>query len=326
MSSIVSRKHLYVESSHRNSGSINDFIIDLNDSWTYVPPGQKLLIGVTDATIPYYFHNVGADTIKFTFYYYTGSAYSSTLFTADAGNYTAFQVASTIETFIKTVDANATVVYDTIRNQYVFNSTTSSTAANNNKIMCFSQSVADFLGFADTSLFLFGKNNELRTTKPISVLTTTDLYIRTNISTLNIHDNQISDILVKIPIDVPPFSNICYNNHATDNRITFNQGKLNFLQVKITDSSNVAITMDLDWSLTFTLEYHKLEEASPIPRGLARMSQLLEMLITQGEIGRRKQKTAKKKSLAKDINGTRTVQKRGAQAIKDRPQDSKSAR
>ena len=326
MSTIVSRNHLYVESSHRDHGSINDFIIDLNDNWTYVPPGQKLLIGVTDATIPYYFDNVGADTIKFTFYFYTGSAYSSTLFTADAGNYTAFQVASTIETFIKTVDAGASVVYDTIRNQYVFNSTTSSTAANNNKIMCFSQSVADFLGFADTSLFLFGKNTELRTTKPISVLTTTDLYIRTNISTDNVHDNQLSDILVKIPIDVPPFSNICYNNHSTDNRIVFNQNKLNFLQVRITDSNNVPITMDLDWSLTFTLEYHKNDDMGVIPRGVSRIQQLIEMLITQGEIGRRKQKTAKKKSLAKDINGTRSVQKDGSKAGTGQPKDRKDTR
>jgi len=320
-SNVVTRRHLYVESAHRSSGSINDFTMNLNDAWTQVPIGQRLSIGITDATIPYFFDNVAADTIKFTFYFYTGGAYTSALFTFDSGNYTAFQVANTIETFMKTMDSGVTVVYDTIRNQYAYNSTTASTETNDNKIQPFNTATASFLGFADSSIRLFGKDNELRSTEPVSVLTTTDLYIRTNISTTNVHDDQLSDILVKIPIDVPPFSNICYNNHYTENRIVFNQGKLNALNVRITDNNNVVIPMELDWSLTFTLEFEEIPHASQIQTQLARIEKLLEMQITQGEISRRKGKRTQKKSLAKDINGTRSIQKSRAKASKGQPKD-----
>tara|TARA_R100000697_G_scaffold117641_1_gene139423 strand:- start:2133 stop:2993 length:861 start_codon:yes stop_codon:yes gene_type:complete len=278
---LIRRNHIFIDTSHRNSGSINDFRIILNPFWTQVNQNQQLKIALTDATIPYNFNNINSTNKTVII--------GGTTYNLEEGNYSTFDLANSLQTFISIEDSNASITYSAITNKFTIRTTTVGTTT-----FVFSTSFKVF-GFADGSTtYNLSSVSNVVSTGLANVLLYNDLYIRTNLNTNNILDNQISTILCKVPIDVAPFSNIVYSNHSVDNQITFNQKSINFLHVRLTDIDDNLIPMVDNYSFILTIE---LFEEIDIQDPLEEVVKLLQDLILQRDIIEKKKKVRKNKLL-----------------------------
>tara|TARA_E500000305_G_scaffold39550_2_gene30268 strand:+ start:827 stop:1687 length:861 start_codon:yes stop_codon:yes gene_type:complete len=278
---LIRRNHIFIDSSHRESGDINDFRITLNPFWTQVNQNQQLKIALTDATIPYNFNNINANNKTVVI--------GGTTYNLEEGNYSTFDLANSLQTFITIEDSNASITYSAITNKFTIRTTTVGTTS-----FLFSTSFKVF-GFADGSTtYNLSSASNVVSTGLANVLLYNDLYIRTNLNTNNILDNQLSTILCKIPIDTSPFSNIIYNNHSIDNQITFNQKAINSLHVRLSDIDDTLISMVDDWSFILTIElFQEIDIQDPLDE----VVKLLQDIILQGDINYKKRKVRKNKQL-----------------------------
>lgn len=93
---------------------------------------------------------------------------------------------------------------------------------------------------------------------PVNTSGLNNIYIKTNIITNNKKSDTLTSGIIKaIPVNVPPFGIIMYNNNENIESIIKNK-ELTFLELNITDVNNNNIDFNgLDWSITIEIKTYK---------------------------------------------------------------------
>jgi hypothetical protein len=113
--------------------------------------------------------------------------------------------------------------------------------------------IGDIMGFLNGYTYL-SNNNILNLPYPCNFLGPKNLMIKCNNIILNNYDSfsKTENILANIPINVPPFGFIIYDNDTEANLIeNFN---IDYLEILITDENNNLINFNnIEWNLTLTI-------------------------------------------------------------------------
>ena len=285
-------KQIFLSSSERVVGSINDFVINLDED--IIKPDTNIQhtitkLSISQATIPYTFPNVVTGQND-TYSLFVGA--TEHVITLTEGNYNVFDLQTNLQTNLrdatKVNDSNATVEYSTITSGFTITSTvcTDVQFTNTNKLFGFSTTGKQSL-----------TANTISSDRVVIVIDKNDLYLRTNIQNHNIMNNALSDVYIKIPISVQPYSNIIYNENIDgENAIVLRNYNLGALRIRITDKDNVLIPLQEEWNFTIRLVYqdelHKFVQERILAR-IEEQTELIRLLLLQEDM---KQKEKKKKA------------------------------
>ena len=92
----------------------------------------------------------------------------------------------------------------------------------------------------------------------VNVSGSKNIYIETNLITnnLNLNSNSVN-VLKSVPVDVPPYGIILYNNNENIETIIKNR-ELNYLEIKLKDDDNQLINFNnISWSITLEIKITK---------------------------------------------------------------------
>ena len=286
-------KQIFLSSSERIVGSINDFVINLDED--IIKPDTNLQhtitkLSISQATIPYTFPNI-VSGINTSYSLFVGATEHA--ITLTEGNYNVFDLQTNLLNNLKDAtkvnDSNATVEYSTITSGFTITSTVCTDVQFNlqtNKLFGFSTTAKQAL-----------TTNTISSDRVVIVIDKNDLYLRTNIQNHNIMNNALSDVYLKIPISVQPYSNIIYNENIDgENAIILQNYNLGALRIRITDKNNVLIPLQEEWNFTIRLVYqdelHKFVQER-ILKKIEEQTELIRLLLLQEDM---KQKEKKKKA------------------------------
>ena len=285
-------KQIFLSSSDRVAGSINDFVLNLDED--IVKPDTNIQhtitkLSISQCTIPYTFPNVVSGQND-SYSLFVGA--TEHVITLTEGNYNVFDLQTNLQTNLrdatKVNDSNATVEYSSITSGFTITSTvcTDVQFTNTNKLFGFSTTAKQSL-----------TANTISSDRVVIVIDKNDLYLRSNVQNHNIMNNALTDVYIKIPISVQPYSNIIYNENVDgENAIVLQNYNLGALRIRITDKNNTLIPLQEDWNFTIRLVYEDERHKFVQERILARIeeqTELIRLLLLQEDM---KQKEKKKKA------------------------------
>jgi len=199
---LVSTKYIYLNSANRNNGSNGEpefffpNALFVNNSNT----PKMLKISLYSATVCREWYNI-IDGVNNLFQYFDGITLHQIII--PEGSYSVYE----FMTYLNTVLVGMTVTYDLVTNKYTF--TPVDVTSWINPTTC-----SSFLGLQNGTTY----TGIFSSITPVNMLYEADIYLNTNIGisspnldNINALELQSSTIIDKIPITVPPFSNIIYN-------------------------------------------------------------------------------------------------------------------
>lgn len=266
----LNRFHIYTSSCKRTSGSIEDYDLILKRPIILQNPHHYFKVIVKQATIPYTFQQVNDSYNQFSYILTRGATtYPQRTFTIANGNYNINTLmaevkskwVADIQTYLPSYTPNFTFTYD--RDQMWVNFSFVADGTNTTfTIKPLTDQVSTMLGVVvDTSFSNAGAVvMSANSTQPVNVSPITSIYIRSgtlkqsNLSTENIVDSDdISDILVQIPILNQPTSWIQYLNDLNIENKVLNSS-INDLNLYLTDNRSYALNLrGVDWSCMITI-------------------------------------------------------------------------
>jgi len=231
---------------HLNSLSADYYVNGLTSNCTWnlsgiieAPQQSTLYVSVVHANIPYAFYNINSTNNRLD---YTVNGQNVYL-TIDVGNYNASQLASY---FTKNM-ANFTCTYNSITNKFTFE--------NSLYDFTFSEysSCLDMLGFVNIPLYLTSILKRLVSSYCVDLNTKKCICISSNNwQTNNINSMDISsrNVLLSIPINSAPYSNIVYVNNS-DMKSNLYTNIIQSISLKLTDqNSNIIDLNGCNWSIS----------------------------------------------------------------------------
>lgn len=276
----INRYHLYLSSSKRQSGSIEDYNIALKRPIILKNPHHYFKVIIKEATIPYTFQQVNQNYNKFQYRLVrNGFQYPDKIITLANGNYTILTLLKELASKLKedisvcaggyipdfefTYDRNSMFCKFELKNDGI--------SSNTITILPLVDQISTMLGVVQISSF--GNNAAVdfacSSTQPVNVSPITSIFIRSetlkqsNLSTENIiNTDDTSDILCQIPILQQPTSWLQYQNELNiENQII--NSIINDVNLYLSDNRSYSLDLrGIDWSCMITIvEYEGYEEA-----------------------------------------------------------------
>lgn len=276
----INRYHLYLSSSKRQTGKIEDYNIALKRPIILKNPHHYFKILVKEATIPYTFQQVNSNYNKFKYNIMRNSfQHPDRTIQISNGNYTILTllkelssklsldissyIAGYIPSFNFTYDRNSMFCAFGIKNDGI--------SSNTITIIPLQDQISTMLGIVSQNSFgnsgstLFSCSSS----QPVNISPITSIFIRSetlkqsNLSTENIvNRDDSSDILVQIPILNQPTSWLQYMNELNIENIVVNS-IINDVNLYLSDNRSYSLDLrGIDWSCMLTIiEYEGVEEA-----------------------------------------------------------------
>ena len=225
-----------------NGGTSNvEFYLPLIE----IPAQHYIYLSLQSAYIPYSFYNIDNTNNTLTILI-DGTA---STFTIPVGNYNAFQLQSTLNTFI----VNMVFVYNIVTNKFTITFTEDFTISQTSA--CLKQ-----LGIHSN---LSSFNNILRSDGVVNLLNKMCICIHSNLQTGNISTNDDRydfTIISSIPVNSQPYSLISYTNTSNLKSCLYTTN-LSFIKFMLKDQDGTLLDLNgCDWSCVIQLDVYKFTE------------------------------------------------------------------
>lgn len=244
---------IYINSKNRQKGFPYDFYINIDNDLIKLTGGGitgKIKLSVVEATLNRCWYSVQDNNNTF---YINGI-----LFTIPIGYYNVFTLKDAIELLLP----SWTITYNKRLHQFTFRPP--------------NDTFTYYFTFSNPACFLLGFNlldnpsgsysSPITSTIPVKVNYDEAVLIRCDMPKVrySVIDNMSStpfvesDILVKIPINAPPFDNIIYQSTTENsNTIELSAFQLHNLRFFITNENGRLLKLPYDWGMTLRLEYYE---------------------------------------------------------------------
>lgn len=201
-------------------------------------------IRISHSEIPYSFYIVNQYNNTFKF--------NNNLITLPLGNYNGFTLSNAINSQIQTIDASANLELDQTTGKYTLSSVSSFT------LDVTSSLIYKILGLENSTYtgIFSGSHFELVFTFPLNVLGTKSLFIKLNNIILdNLNLATLDKATLKsIPVNVPPFGIIMYNNTENIETLVKN-GETDYIHLQICDDDNNLVDFNnVDWNICLEIK------------------------------------------------------------------------
>ena len=209
-----------------------------------IPLQHTIYLSCQHAVIPYTFYNIDSsnNTLK---YLLNGTTYTVTI---DEGNYNIYQLV----TFLKSNLNLITVTYNPINSKLTFTNSTYDFSFLN------TSTCLEILGFNPNTI-VSSISRTLTSSNVINLQSKHCICIQSNFHTgsINSVNKNESSIICSIPINVPPYSMLTYQNHNNLKYNLFNN-VITSITLKLCDQTNKLINLNgCHWSVSIQLEVVK---------------------------------------------------------------------
>ena len=297
----INRYHLYLSSSKRQTGSIEDYSISLKRPIILKNPHHYFKIIVKEATIPYTFQQINANYNKFSYrLLHNGVQHPDRTISLNSGNYTilsllkelAFRLTQDIATY-SVFSPQFDLTYD--RNSMFCSFSLTNDVGTTLTILPLQDQISTMIGVVNECSF--GNGTSCSSTQPVNVSPITSIFVRSetlkqsNFSTENlVNRDDTSDILLQIPILNQPTSWIQYQNELNIENVVVN-GVINDISLYLSDNRSYDLNLrGIDWSCMLTIiefegveEEHFTQSRMSLNRGLQQINDILsEGELTKG--------------------------------------------
>ena len=275
----INRYHLYLSSSKRQTGIIEDYSIALKRPIILKNPHHYFKVLVKEATIPYTFQQVNANYNNFKYnIIHNGFQYPDKTIKISNGNYTILtllkevtsKLSLDISSYIAGYNPSFNFTYDRNSMFCTFGIKNDGISSNTITIIPLQDQVSTMLGVVSQSSFGNSGSSlsSCSSTQPVNVSPITSIFIRSetlkqsNLSTENIvNRDDSSDILVQIPILNQPTSWLQYMNELSIENVVVNS-LINDVNLYLSDNRSYSLDLrGIDWSCMLTIiEFEGVEE------------------------------------------------------------------
>ena len=301
---VIDKKLLFINSSERDSGDINDFKILLPSHLLSCQPHQKMRLVLNDLVLPYTWYNVQASNNQFTLVEEDSadpSHYHSITLRIDEGSYSATELAAKLTwmlTYWSHHGLTYTVTFDPVSAKFTFTIDDFVWAETYIGGLTFdTNSAHSLLGFpfdkgvsSSTGIFTHlgaGLGNELVSPKTVSMMFTDAVHFHTDVLNTNVDKGagskasfHLSDVFAKIPISTSPFNNIIFQNQNDDYLVNIADRRVTEFRFWFTTDTHSVITLNDDFSFTLKVEIVEDDEKQLLMQNSG-LGELLKMLVMQ---------------------------------------------
>jgi len=275
----INRYHLYLSSSKRQAGSIEDYNIALKRPIILKNPHHYFKVIVKQATIPYTFQQINNNYNKFNYSLLrNGFQHPQRQVSLDNGNYTitsllkqlSLKLTEDISSYVVGYVPEFNFTYDRNSMFCTFSLKNDNLSSNTITIFPLTDQINTMVGIVNQCSFGNTGSTTFNclSTQPVNVSPITSIFIRSDtlkqssLSTENIvnRDDQ-SDILLQIPILNQPTSWIQYENELNiENQVV--NSIINDVNLYLSDNRTYSLDLrGIDWSCVMTvIEYEGIEE------------------------------------------------------------------
>ena len=247
----TSKKLCYLNSKHRVSGSINDFIISFADLQISKEKDEDIFVYVVDVILTNSFYNINSSNNRFKVEHNNTDGPMKTL---DEGNYTMNQLISALN--VKMSNDNIVASYNSISGKITLTHGHAGTTVISFDV---SNSINEILGFT-TDTITFTSPSSVTGTNIASIGTPLCVYLNTSITNQNLQSNhqvgnlEVSSLLCKIPILVPNFSNVYFYSVNDSYRQSIPDENLDQMHFRLTDQDFKPVELNKDFVMTLCFE------------------------------------------------------------------------
>jgi len=243
---------LYISSKNRFSGTPSDFIVRIPNNMMNVTDRKGYMkIIVMDAIINRSWYSVQDSNNTFTVF----DGEVSITYDIPEG----FSTVKTLRSRLESLLSGWSVVWDKRTNKFTIKPPPGKTYT-----LSFDDFSCELFGFRCSSQPSGDYYNPIVSEVPVRINRESAVLIHTDLPRIEneVVDNVFqsdfleSDILIKIPISVPPFDNIVYSAQNNDlYSFVTSSTNLNSIRFYLTDENNRKLELPYDWSLTIKVEY-----------------------------------------------------------------------
>eukprot|EP01050_Picozoa_sp_SAG11_P024130 SAG11_NODE_5051_length_1678_cov_50.031032_1_plen_281_part_10 len=275
---IVDKKMIFINSSERDSGTINDFTITLPTHLLTRKDNQKMRIILNDLVLPYTWYNVQSSNRSFSVRENNAAEPYQCLL--QHGSYHVLQLRDHLKQQLDFYSAASgdnyvyTITYDEVSAQFTF----SAVKAGGTAVVSFefdSTSTYRLLGFEPNSTNTF-VNQSISSTRAVNMMFTDALYMHCDLPTTNINKGSgdrskyhVSNAFAKVPVNTSPFSNILYANVNDDFLTNIPERFINQIRFKFHTLEHNDIELNDDYSFTLKLEILEDDERTLVNQNTA---------------------------------------------------------
>lgn len=287
----------YLAQKIENIGTVNEYTADLTSYFQYVltenievPLNQRALVSLNSATIPYSFYNIRTninDTLIYTVSDTVGgNDTGKQTLTLESGNYTAYSLASAIESQLNSHSNIGSSLYytfamdyDSDKNKFILSISTNSALGfegNQMRVDLFfedsEKSCNVEMGFRPLNHEFFSDSAKLiRTSQNVIDINGSihGVYVRSNLvskGTLDSQNGTLSNILARLPINVQSGGIIFgeSNNHKSVVDLRY----VNTITIRLTDERNRILDLNgLHFQLAIQIDFIHAKKPVSIPMG-----------------------------------------------------------
>ena len=281
----------YIRSADRFSGTIYNFNINVPSFILNHRPDEVIKITLVDFVLKRNKYPIDSNNNRFNVSETQNSVVYDYSITITAGNYNVYQLATQVATQLTTASPYYTysISWDSISGYYTFTITTKTAYAVGSASFDFNvaRSAFELLGFAKSTYSFTGST--LTSVKMVSLTGETSIYLRTNLTTPNFDyangEYGLSDVLAKIPIIVPPYATIVFQDVGASLFNSYIQtNSLGSLNIRLTNSEDVDLEFQDEWTCAFKVETYEATKEEEILGELKNLTEINKLNLLQKTI------------------------------------------
>lgn len=242
----INSKSVFITSVNRSTGEPNDFSININSDAVKASEYETMRLVLDELTINRNWSEVQTevnDTIVF-----TDENDDETTYQIPEGNYTVYTLRDALNTLLT---GKFTVSYNIASNKYTF-------TASNPNYKLYAYESGQFLGLTNHMDY----TGTFSSSHPINLTYFNTIYLNCDIpssshSIDNLRQNGVDtgNILARIPITAPYYSNITYTNLTKNNGIRISGQTLDTIRFWLTTDKNTTLNLNSDWDFSLRILY-----------------------------------------------------------------------
>jgi hypothetical protein len=285
---VVDKRLLFINSTDRVSGSIENFMIEIPPHLLHKEKHQRMRIILNDVILPFTWYNVqpSNNTLQVTEHISNPPAPYTTTVTLIPGSYHVLQLRDHLMAQLNAaLSHNYTVVFDETSAKFTFTS---------NNIVNPSMDVLGFgansahklLGFKADSQNTFSTNT-LVSSGAINMMFTDAVFLHCDLPNTNVNKGvgeresfHVSNAFAKLAVNTSPFNTIIYQNTNDDYLINVPDSHLQNMRFTLKTLNHDIITLNDEYSFTLKLEVLEDDEKQIVQQNMA-LGELLKLLILQ---------------------------------------------
>ena len=281
---LVDSKIWFVKSNDRYSGQIYDFLIAVPSFLLNHPPNQFVKMTLVDFVLKRNKYPIDSANNRFNIAERQNGITINYQFSITPGNYNIYQLATYLQTALTAQSTyyTYTVDWDSISGHLTFTVATK-TAFPFQSVsfdMTVDRSAYELLGFNQAVYsFSTGSPYSLSSVNMTSLTGQTAVYLRTNIGTNNLEyvdaELGLTDIFAKIPIAVPPYATIIFQDvGASLYNMYLQTNNISVVNFRLTNADDINLEFQDNYTMTFKIEFYQQDVEDQI---LSQMTDLVEL-------------------------------------------------